>query len=436
MEILKLETNFEKKFFFKNSKEDYKPYSNKIEKNVINIFPDIKKEKIIGFGGAVTQSSGLAYKKLSDENKKKFINDLFGEYGYNIVRIPIGSCDFSDKTYSYSSKKDLSDFSIKEDYRHIIPLLQDIKNFKPNLKILASPWSPPSYMKSNKMHILGGKLKEKYFETYCDYFVKYIKAYNQIGLNIDYLTIQNEPYATQIWESCLFDIEDELKLLNNYLYPNFEKNEINTKILIYDHNKEKLYKWANVIFNKSNYADGIAFHSYSGEHFDAINICKSKFPDKLLFHTERCVGFSNFNPNNEQPDAEIYGIEILNDLNNGTNCFLDWNILLDKNGGPNHKRNFCNSPIMLINDETNYYKNLCYYYIGHFSKVIKEGAINLGYSRYNKEISVTAFRNLDGSIAVVLMNTHDWQHDYNLCIDDMYIPGKIDKRTIISYIIK
>ena len=436
MEILKIETNLDKKIYFKESKEEWKNYSSKIENSVINIFTDIEKQKIIGFGGAVTQSSGIAYKKLQEENKTKFIQELFGDYGYNIVRIPMGSCDFSDRTYSYSKKKDLSDFSIEEDYKHIIPLLQDIKSFKPDVKILASPWSPPSFMKSNKIAILGGKLKEKYYEIYSNYFVKYIKEYEKIGLNIDYITIQNEPYATQTWESCIFSIEEEYYFMENYLYPNFERNDINTKILIYDHNKEKMYQWANEIFSKSNHADGLAFHSYSGEHFEAVNACRNKFPDKLLFHTERCVGFSNFNPNNEQVDAEIYGIEILNDLNNGTNCFLDWNILLDKNGGPNHKRNYCNSPIMLVNNETDYYKNLCYYYIGHFSKIIKDGAVNLGYSRYSKEISVTAFRNLDGSIVVVLINTHDWTHDYNLCINDICITGNMDKRSIISYVIK
>ena len=214
VEILKLETDWNKKIFFKESKENYKKYSPKLENSIINIFTDIEKDQFIGFGGAVTQSSGIAYKKLTAENKHKFIEELFGDYGYNIVRIPIGSCDFSDRTYSYAKKKDLSDFSIDEDYNHIIPLLKDIKEYRPDLKIIASPWSPPSFMKSTKILILGGKLKEKYYQTYSNYLVKYIKAYEKIGLNIDYITIQNEPNAIQIWESCIFTIEEELEFLD------------------------------------------------------------------------------------------------------------------------------------------------------------------------------------------------------------------------------
>ena len=436
MEITKIETNKEKQFFLKESKVNFKPYSEKIEKNVINIFTDIEQQEIVGFGGAVTQSSGIAYQKLSEENKKKFLEETFGDYGYNIVRVPIGSCDFSDKSYSYAKNKDLSDFSIQEDYKHIIPLLKDIKSYRPDVKILASPWSPPSFMKSNKILILGGKLKENYYQTYSDYFVKYIKAYEEIGLNIDYITIQNEPHALQIWESCIISIEEEYNFTEKYLYPNFQKNNIKTKILAFDHNKEKLYLWANKIFSKENHIDGIAFHSYSGEHFEAMDACRKKFPDKLLFHTEKCVGFSNFNPGNEQIDAEIYTFELINDLNNGLNCFLDWNIILDKNGGPNHKRNYCNSPIMLINDEKDYYKNLCYYYIGHFSKVIKPGAVNLGYSKYSKDINSTAFKNPDGTIGIVVLNICDWPQEFNLCIDNICIKETVDKRSIISYILK
>ena len=439
MEIKKIETNYKRNLFWSESILSPKNYSDKIEKKVINIYPNITYQELIGFGGAFTESSGFAYSKLNEEKKALLLDDYFSSQGlnYSIGRLPIGSSDFSIKPYSYSKKADLSDFSIDRDKEYIMPFVKAALE-KRTLKFLASPWSPPSFMKSTKMLTFGGKLANKYKQTWANYLTKYIQSYQENGIHIDYLTVQNEPNAMQIWESCTYTPEEEINFAVNYLYYTFIQNNIDTKIFIWDHNKEKLFLRAMEELNNKNANDvisGIAFHWYTGDHFENIKLTHDAFPDKLLFHTEGCTGYSNFNPNEEIQNGEMYAHDILGDLNAGINAFLDWNLVLDHRGGPNHKNNFCNSPIMLTEDSLDYIKNLTYYYIGHFSKYIKPYSNRIAYSKYTDKIEVTCFKNKDGSLAIILLNRNDSNYEYNLCIDNYYIHDNLDSHAIVTLII-
>lgn len=441
MEIKKIETNYKRKMFLNEKKVSSKKYSENIENQVINIYPEITYQSILGFGGAFTEATGYAIKKLPLQKQKELIKDYFSLSGnaYNFCRLPIGSTDFSPKSYSYSYKSDLSDFSISQDENYIIPIINEAKKENSNIKFLASPWSPPKFMKSNKMLILGGKLLEKYKQTWSNYISKYILEYKKLGINIEYITVQNEPNAVQFWESCTYSAKEEIDFAVNYLYPTFNKNNINTKILIWDHNKEKLFTRASFELNSNEALQavaGVAFHYYSGDHFENISLTQNAFPGKILIHTEGCTGFSKFNPNNEVKNAEIYAHEILGDLNAGVNAYIDWNLVLDNNGGPNHKANFCNSPIMLNKDSSDYIKNLTYYYIGHFSRFIIPGAKRIAFSKYTSNIEVTAFKNLDNSIAIILLNRNDFNKEYNLVFKDSVIHDNLDSHAIVTYLIK
>ena len=440
MKIKKVETNFKISLFWHESFINTTSYSEKIENKVINIYSDITYQEIIGFGGAFTEACGFSYSKLNSQKQEDIINDYFSSNGlnYSMGRLPIGSSDFSLNSYSYSKKSDLSDFNIDRDKEYILPFLKSVFN-KRQLKLLASPWSPPKFMKTNKMLILGGRLLNKYKQTWADYLVKYIQSYKDENIHIDYITVQNEPNAAQIWESCLYSPEEETNFATNYLYYNFVKNNIDTKILVWDHNKEKIFKRALSELNTSESKQaisGIAFHWYTGDHFENIQLVHDAFPDKLLFHTEGCTGYSKFNKNDEVQNGEIYAHDILGDLNAGINAFLDWNLILDYNGGPNHKRNYCNSPIMLNKDNSDYIKNLTYYYIGHFSKFIKPNAKRIAFSKYTDKIEITAFKNIDGSIAIVLLNRNDKNYEYNICINDYVIHDNLDSHAIVTLIIK
>lgn len=433
MEIKKIETNKEKNVYFEVTKIKPKKMHKQIEKNVVNIYPDVTYQKFYGFGGAITEATAYNYSLLPEEKKKQFMQDYFGDLNYSLCRLTIGSCDFSLSYYTYSKKRDLSDFSIARDKKYVIPFIKDALKVNPNISFLATPWSPPRFMKNTKISAFGGKLLKKYRALYSEFFVKYIKAYEEEGININYITVQNEANAMQYWESCIFKPNDEADFLANYLFPAFEKNNIKTKILIYDHNKENLFNRALAEFkddNVKNAASGIAFHWYSGSHFENIALCREKFPDKLLFHTEGCFGYT---PNNSY--ANDYATDIAGDLNAGTNGYMDWNILLDCKGGPCHKKNNCNSPVMLNKEASDYDKKLAYYYIGHFSKVIKPGAVRIAHSRYQGDIRMTSFKNPDGSIAVVMLNREHYDISINFCMNNITFKETLKHQSIISYLI-
>lgn len=438
MAISKFETNSKQNLFFKETIVKSKEYNSKLENKIINIYPNKKCQSFIGFGAAITDSAGYSFNKLSSKKQEDFIEDCFGENGlnYNFCRLPIGSSDFSPYSYSYSNKKDLSDFSIEENKNFTFNLLHQALEKNKDIRFLSSPWSPPKFMKNTKMLVLGGKLKDEYKQTYADYLSKYILEYKKEGITIEYITVQNEPNAIQIWESCLYSSKEEADFAINYLYPTFKKNEIETKILVWDHNKEKLYSRAikEMEIQGANEAiSGFAFHWYTGNHFENIELTANDFKDKLLIHTEGCVGYSKFSKETEVSIAEAYAHDILEDLNAGTNGYIDWNILLDNKGGPNHKKNYCDSPIMLNKEETDYIKNLSYYYIKHFSNLIKPGAKRLSKSSYESHINVTAFENPNGEIVVVLLNRTDTNYEYNLCIDNTLLHDNLDSHAIVSY---
>lgn len=241
MKIVKYETNKNKNLYFKKNKIRYKRNHFLIDKFVVNIYPDYTYQQFYGFGAAITESAAYCYSLLPEDKKQQFMIDMFSNINYSLCRLTIGSCDFSLNSYSYAKKKDLSDFNIERDKKYVIPFIQDALKVNPNLKFLATPWSPPKFMKNTKCLVLGGKLLNKYKQTYADYFVKYLTSYKEFGINIDYITIQNETNAMPIWESCLYSAKDEVDFLVNYLHPTFQKNNIDTKILVYDHNKEKLF---------------------------------------------------------------------------------------------------------------------------------------------------------------------------------------------------
>lgn len=437
MIITKYETNIKKDMFFYKTNIKETIFPKRFENMLINIYPEIEYQEFLGFGGAITETAGYVYSKLNQEKKDKFIQEYFSCDGlnYSLARLPIGSTDFSLKPYSYSNKPDLSDFNIERDRKYILPLLKSATVCK-ELTLFSSPWSPPKFMKNTKLLSLGGKLRSKYKQTMAEYFVKYILSYKNEGFNIKYVTVQNEPNAVQPWESCLYNSTEEADFVINYLYPTFESNNIDTKILIWDHNKERLFTRALEEFSidgAKEKIEGLAYHYYSGNHFENVRLVREYFPEKLLIHTEGCAGFTEAKGENEIHNGEIYAHDIIGDLNAGSNGYIDWNIILDNKGGPNHKKNYCNSPIMLNSDETDYIKTSAYYYIGHFSKFINKDARRIAFSKYTENLEITAFKNKDNSIVIVVLNKNWFNIDYNICIYDKLIKDAIQPNSIITY---
>lgn len=441
MKIKKIETNIKRKYLLHQTENiSISPIHNLIENNKIYINSTYNYQTILGFGGAITESTGYALKKVNNEISNNIIEEYFSTKGlnYTLCRIPIGSSDFSTESYSYSYQKDLLDFTIERDDKYIIPVIKLAQKQNKNIQFFSSPWSPPAFMKDNNNLYNGGKLLNKYQKLWAEYLVKYVKSYLLEGINIDYMTIQNEPNATQNWESCKYTAQEEADLLKHYLFPTFKQNNLKTKFLIWDHNKDSILdRTVSCLVDNGvvDYVAGIAFHWYTGSHFQNLNLINKLFPDKLLIHTEGCTGYSNFKPKDELFNAEMYASEIIGDLNNGVNGFIDWNMVLQYNGGPNHKKNYCNSPIMINKNNTDYIKTPSFYYIAHFSKYIKPHSQRIHLSTFTDDILATAFKNPDNRIAIILFNKNDFNIEYNFCYKDYVFHDNLDSHAIVTLII-
>lgn len=384
--------------------------------HVVNVYPDVTYQTMRGFGGAFTEASAHNYAKMTEEKKKEVINAYFGKdgLGYHFGRLHMNSCDFGLGNYTYIEEGDtsLESFDISHDKEQIIPMIKDaMGTSKEKLEFLLSTWSPPAFMKTNKDMQNGGKLEAEYYPVWANYFVKFIQAYKKEGIDVSYLTIQNEPLAKQTWDSCIYTAEEEGDFAGNYLGPALEKAGLSDiGIFIWDHNKEEAYhrvKTSLQELNARKYVKGVAMHWYTGDHFEAIEIIREMYPELEVFFTEGCVEYSRFADSGEIEKAEMYAHDILGNLNAGITASIDWNLILDEKGGPNYVGNFCAAPIMYDTESGEYEKRLTYYYIGHFSRYIKPGAVRIGTTRYTDKIEVCAFLNPDGERVLVLLNKTD-----------------------------
>lgn len=240
MKIEKIETNLKRNLLLHSSSVKFSSPSKRAQNQVISIYPSLTFQEFLGFGGALTESSCYVLSKLEKNLANQILDEYFAKenLNYQFARISIGSCDFSLDSYSYATKKDLSDFSINRDLKYIIPIIKYAQKRNKNLKFLASAWSPPAFMKDNHHLFGGGKLLPSYKNLWAKYLIKFVQSYQSEGIPISYMTLQNEPNAKQIWESCLYTSAEEADLLKNYLFPTFQTNGIQTKFLIWDHNKD------------------------------------------------------------------------------------------------------------------------------------------------------------------------------------------------------
>ena len=386
-------------------------------------------QEILGIGGAVTDAAAEVFAKLPTDKQQELLNAYYDKQngiGYSLMRTNINSCDFSSESYTYVTAKDkeLKTFNIEHDKQFRIPLIkQAIEKAGGEISIFASPWSPPAFMKDNKSMLKGGKLLPEYYQSWADYFTKFIKAYAEEGIPVWGITIQNEPLAVQSFESCNYTAEEERDFLKNYLGPAMENHGLgDKKIIIWDHNRDFANHWADVIYSDSvaaKYAWGLGFHWYetwtgSEPLFDNIAHVRENYPGKNILFTEGCVEEFDSSKYFYWPNAERYGRSMINDLNNGTCGWTDWNILLDENGGPNHVGNFCFAPVHADIKTGNLIYTPSYYYIGHFSKFIRPGARRVSAVSNRSALLTTSFLNKNGKITTIVMNQSGREIHYNL----------------------
>ena len=419
----------------------------------ISIFvnPSKRFQKVLGFGAAITDASAEVFYKLPKDQQEKLIESYFdGEkgIGYSIIRTHIHSCDFSSESYTYIKEgdKELNSFNIDHDKQFRIPMIKRAYAAATNkITFYASPWSPPAFMKTNNNMLQGGKLLPEFYQSWANYYTKFIKAYEAEGIPVWGVTLQNEPMAVQRWESCIYNAAEERDFLKNYLGPTFEKEGFgNKKIVVWDHNRDIIVNRANTIFGDpeaSKYAWGIGFHWYEnwsgGEPmFQNLQRIKENYPDKELLFTEGCNERFDANKYEYWPNAERYGKSMINDFNNGTVGWTDWNILLDEKGGPNHVGNLCFAPVHANTQTGELIYTPSYFYLGHFSKFVSPDDTRISCAPSRSQLISTAFLTQDNKIVTIVMNESNEEINYQLFIGTEKVNVTIPARAMQTLVVE
>lgn len=442
----------------------------------ILINPEKQFQTITGFGGSFTEASAYLLNKLSKANRDKILKAYFSEEGanYSLTRTHINSCDFSLSNYAYANvagDKNLEHFTIDEDRNDLIPMIKDAMSIsKKGFKIIASPWTAPPWMKDNN-DWRGGKLLPQYRETWALYFSKYINAYKKEGINIWGVTVENEPLGNdKNWESMHFTPQEMTDFVLDYLGPQFEKDDLShIPILGYDQNRgEELEKWAKAMFEDkaaAKYFGGTAVHWYAStyNYFPAsLRFTHQMAPTKYLINTEACVDAEvpkwkddNWYWSKEATDwgwdwaAEKekylhpkyvpvyrYAGDIIGCLNNYVDGWIDWNMVLNKQGGPNWFKNWCTAPVIVDEEKDEVYFTPLYYTMAHFSKFIRPGAVRIDFENSDKELMVTAAQNPDGTVAVVLFNPNEKEKHVTLSLNGKTAHIQISSKALQTVVLK
>jgi len=405
---------------------------------LINVYPEFQYQTVLGFGAAFTETSGYNFSKLSAELQRELTELYFGEngIGLNFCRTHINSCDFSLTEYTYVDEGDveLKTFSIDRERMYILPMMKMALEVNPDILLMASPWTPPAWMKDNNRLTRGGRLLREHYQTWANYFTRYIEEYKKEGVDFFGVSVQNEPMAVQSWESCIWTGEEEGVFAANYLRPTFDRNGFgDTKIMIWDHNKERVMDRARETMSVPGAGEavwGIGFHWYSGDHFDNLRMAHELFPDKPLIATENSFGVEKYEGRMHWGTVERYAKETIMNFNNFMSAALAWNLIVDLHtGGPvNNRAVGSTAPVYVDATKGEYILGPVYYTKGHFSKFVKRGAVRIGTSSYSDAIKVTAFINPCGEVIVVILNMGDRDAApkirMNDCTADFVLPAK------------
>ena len=448
------------------------------DKNLVRVTinPNEKFQTITGFGGAFTESSAYLLNRLSAENRKKIMEAYFSKNGanYSLTRTHINSCDFSLKHYAYDMVEDdtnLEHFSIDEDKKNnLIPMILEAKSIsKEGFNIIASPWTAPPWMKDNKAWV-GGKLLPKYNDTWALYFSKYIDAYKKEGIDIWGVTVENEPHGNgNNWESMLFSPKEMTDFVQHHLGPKLEKDGKGAvKILGYDQNRAGLKEWVDEMFRdeqSSKYFVGTAIHWYEStyDYFpEALQYAHNKAPNKYLIETEGCIDSEipkwkddawywkkeatdwgwDWASEKEKylhpkyAPVNRYATDIIGCLNNWVDGWIDWNMVLDKQGGPNWFKNWCVAPVIVDPENDEVYFTPLYYTMSHFSKFMRPGAVKIGCEIDNKDLMATAVKNPDGSIAIAIFNPTELIQTIEIQLENRNTTISIDAKALQTIVIK
>jgi glucosylceramidase len=396
-----------------------------------------------GFGGAFTEAAATVWQSLPAAAREQFLRDCFDPvqgHGYTLCRVHMNSCDFALGNYAHVEQPEdfaLASFNIERDRQALLPFIQAaLRAAGRPLKILASPWSPPAWMKSNGQMNHGGRLRDDCRAAWAQCYVRFIRAYEAEGVPIWAVSVQNEPAATQTWDSCLYSAEEERDFVRDHLGPALHGAGLgHIRIVIWDHNRDLMVERARVVYadaQAAQYVWGTGFHWYGREDFDHVQQVHDAWPDKHLLFTEGC---QEGGPHiGEWAVGERYARNVINDLKRWTVGWIDWNLLLDERGGPNHVGNFCSAPILADRASGTLMHQSAYWVLGHFARFIKPGAQRVLCASALPELEVTAFVNRDGTSVVVASNPQDKALRFALSIDEQCRAVALPARSIATFV--
>lgn len=417
-------------------------------------------QQIDGFGASFTDSSAwLVYTKLTAAQRDDIMQKLFGRtngIALSFIRQPMGASDLALNFYTYDdmpagqSDPTLANFSIQHDKAYIIPVLKQALALNPNVKMMASPWSPPAWMKTNNSLIgsaggNNGSLKTDAYGPLANYFVKYIQAYQAEGIKTDYISMQNEPlYAPSGYTGMLMQASDQVNLLNNYIAPAFAAAGIKTKVLVYDHNWDRPDYPQTILADAKARANaaGVAWHHYGGDPA-AMSTVHDLHPEMEAWETEASGG--DWQTGNILMEE---GKELVNSMRNWARSYVLWNMALDQDHGPvtiapdgQHGCATCRGIITVTWDKTNsggastVTEELDYYVLGHASKFLQAGAYRIA-SDENVSVGLhdVAFRNPDGSIVVYAVNSGSSDITFNVKYRSQYFTATVTAGSIATFV--
>ena len=400
-------------------------------------------QTLLGFGGAFTEAAAVTWQRLGTAQREQLLRDYFDRdagHGYTMCRVHMNSCDFGLGNYAHvetTGDVELKSFNIERDRQALLPFIQAaLRAAGRPIQLLVSPWSPPAWMKSNGEMNHGGTLLPACRQAWARCFVRFIQAYQAAGVPIWGVSVQNEPAATQRWDSCVYSAEEERDFVRDHLGPELASAGLgHIRIVIWDHNRDLMVERASVVYSDpeaAKYVWGTGFHWYGENHFDHVQLVHDAWPDKQLLFTEGC---QEAGPHLGSWDlGERYARSMINDLNRWTVGWIDWNLLLDATGGPNHVGNLCSAPILADAAGGTLMHQSSYWAIGHFARFIRPGARRVLCAASRQDLEATAFVNPDGSTAIVVLNRTDQAIRFTLRADADISVAELPARSIASYL--
>ena len=402
-------------------------------------------QTLLGFGGAFTEAAALTWQQLSPAAADDFLRACFSPtegHGYTLCRVPMGSSDFGLGNHAHVEQDGdfaLASFNIDHDRRHILPLIRAAQAVAQSsagrpLQLLASPWSPPAWMKTTGEMNHGGRLRPECRAAWAQCFVKFIQAYAAEGVPIWGVSVQNEPQALQRWESCIYSAEEERDFVRDHLGSALHAAGLaHVKVIVHDHNRDELLQRAATIYadpEAAKYVWGAGFHWYVEDHFDHVQRLHDAWPEKQLLFTEGC---QEGGPHHGAWSlAERYARSIIQDLNHWTVGWIDWNLLLDEHGGPNHVGNYCSAPVLADADRAHLNFQSSYAAIGHFARFMQPGSQRVLCAATREALECTAAVNPDGSLAVVVLNRSDIALPFNLQVGGRHAPLLLPAHALLT----